>query len=133
MLSVIICLPIIFLFQWCPYVRYCFFIVLWYHFKTLCLFQYVQKNPNCHQIHFQLLAQLSENFIFIYLGLSLFTEVELVFKPMLIIVAFIAICVARWSAVFPLSRFLNFLPNKIRKIFCWYFINISRKYDQHAR
>lgn len=57
---------------------------------------------------FQLLAQLSENFIFIYLGLSLFTEVELVFKPMLIIVAFIAICVARWSAVFPLSRFLNF-------------------------
>lgn len=58
---------------------------------------------------FQLLAQLSENFIFIYLGLSLFTEVELVFKPMLIIVAFISICVARWSAVFPLSRFLNFL------------------------
>ncbi|EMG45763.1 NHX1 Endosomal/prevacuolar sodium/hydrogen exchanger [Candida maltosa Xu316] len=58
---------------------------------------------------FQLLAQLSENFIFIYLGLSLFTEVELVFKPLLIIVAFIAICVARWSAVFPLSRFLNFL------------------------
>lgn len=31
------------------------------------------------------------------------------FKPMLIIVAFISICVARWSAVFPLSRFLNFL------------------------
>ena len=58
---------------------------------------------------FQLLAQLSENFIFIYLGLSLFTEVELVFKPLLIIVAFIAICIARWSAVFPLSRFLNFL------------------------
>lgn len=58
---------------------------------------------------FQLLAQLSENFIFIYLGLSLFTEVELVFKPLLIIVTFILICVARWSAVFPLSRFLNFL------------------------
>ncbi|KAI5956710.1 NHX1 [Candida jiufengensis] len=58
---------------------------------------------------FQLLAQLSENFIFIYLGLSLFTEVELVFKPLLIIVAFISICIARWSAVFPLSKFLNFL------------------------
>lgn len=58
---------------------------------------------------FQLLAQLSENFIFIYLGLSLFTEVELVFKPLLIIVTFISICVARWSAVFPLSRLLNFL------------------------
>lgn len=58
---------------------------------------------------FQFLAQLSENFIFIYLGLSLFTEVELVFKPLLIIVTFILICVARWCAVFPLSRLLNFL------------------------
>lgn len=58
---------------------------------------------------FQFLAQLSENFIFIYLGLSLFTEVELVFKPLLIIVTFISICIARWCAVFPLSRLLNFL------------------------
>lgn len=56
---------------------------------------------------FQLLAQLSENFIFIYLGLSLFTEVELIFKPLLIIVTFVSICVARWAAVFPLSRFIN--------------------------
>lgn len=58
---------------------------------------------------FQLLAQLSENFIFIYLGLSLFTEVALVFKPLLIIVTFVLICIARWCAVFPLSKFLNFL------------------------
>lgn len=58
---------------------------------------------------FQFLAQLSENFIFIYLGLSLFTEVALVFKPLLIIVTFFLVCVARWCAVFPLSRFLNFL------------------------
>ncbi|KAF5212170.1 putative endosomal/prevacuolar sodium/hydrogen exchanger [Clavispora lusitaniae] len=58
---------------------------------------------------FQLLAQLSENFIFIYLGLSLFTEVALVFKPLLIIVTFVSICIARWCAVFPLSKFLNFL------------------------
>lgn len=58
---------------------------------------------------FQFLAQLSENFIFIYLGLSLFTEVELVFKPLLIIVTFILICIARWCSVFPLSRLLNWL------------------------
>lgn len=63
---------------------------------------------------FQLLAQLSENFIFIYLGLSLFTEVELVFKPLLIIVAFICICVARWAAVFPLSRFINWFVRSRR-------------------
>ncbi|CAR24810.1 bifunctional K:H/Na:H antiporter NHX1 [Lachancea thermotolerans CBS 6340] len=58
---------------------------------------------------FQLLAQLSENFIFIYLGLSLFTEVELVYKPLLIIITGISICVARWCAVFPLSNFVNWL------------------------
>ena len=58
---------------------------------------------------FQLLARLSENFIFIYLGLELFTEVELVYKPMLIIVTAISICIARWCAVFPLSRFVNWM------------------------
>ncbi|EJS42159.1 nhx1p [Saccharomyces arboricola H-6] len=58
---------------------------------------------------FQLLARLSENFIFIYLGLELFTEVELVYKPLLIIVAAISICVARWCSVFPLSRFVNWI------------------------
>lgn len=56
---------------------------------------------------FQLLARLSENFIFVYLGLALFTEVELVYKPMLIIVTTISICIARWCAVFPLSRVIN--------------------------
>lgn len=56
---------------------------------------------------FQLLAQLSENFIFVYLGLSLFTEEALIFKPMLIIVTALGICVSRWAAVFPLSRLIN--------------------------
>lgn len=58
---------------------------------------------------FQLLARLSENFIFIYLGLELFTEVELVYKPVLIIITALSICVARWCSVFPLSRFINWL------------------------
>ncbi|KAF5094982.1 hypothetical protein D0Z00_003311 [Geotrichum galactomycetum] len=61
---------------------------------------------------FQLLAQLSENFIFIYLGLSLFTEVELIFKPILIIVTAVGICVSRYVAVFPLSRLINFVHSK---------------------
>ena len=56
---------------------------------------------------FQVLAQLSENFIFIYLGLSLFTESRLQFKPLFIIVTIIGICAARWCAVFPLSRAVN--------------------------
>ncbi|KAK3333448.1 Sodium/hydrogen exchanger family-domain-containing protein [Cercophora scortea] len=56
---------------------------------------------------FQVLAQLSENFIFIYLGLSLFTEKDLVFQPLFIIVTVLAVCAARWMAVFPLSKAIN--------------------------
>lgn len=56
---------------------------------------------------FQVLAQLSENFIFIYLGLSLFTEKDLQYQPLLIIVTVMAVCAARWMAVFPLSRAIN--------------------------
>ncbi|RVX68121.1 hypothetical protein B0A52_08262 [Exophiala mesophila] len=58
---------------------------------------------------FQILAQLSENFIFIYLGLTLFTETDLVFKPLFILVTVIGICAARWLAVFPLSRAINYI------------------------
>ncbi|ODQ54479.1 sodium/hydrogen exchanger [Saitoella complicata NRRL Y-17804] len=58
---------------------------------------------------FQVLAQLSENFIFIYLGLSLFTEVDLVYRPVFIVVTTLAICVARYCAVFPISSLLNLI------------------------
>lgn len=56
---------------------------------------------------FQVLAQLSENFIFIYLGLSLFTDDNLEYHPLLIMVTVLAVCAARWVAVFPLSRAIN--------------------------
>ena len=56
---------------------------------------------------FAALAQLSENFIFIYLGLTLFTETVLYFKPLFIVVTVVGICVARWCAVFPLSKAIN--------------------------
>lgn len=56
---------------------------------------------------FSVLAQLSENFIFIYLGITLFTEPSLQFKPLFIIVTVFGICVARWAAVFPLSKLIN--------------------------
>ena len=56
---------------------------------------------------FQVLAQLTENFIFIYLGLTLFTEKTLVFKPLFILITVLGICVARYAAVFPLSKLIN--------------------------
>lgn len=77
--------------------------------KHYAYFNMLRRTQIATKYIFQFLAQMSENFIFIYLGLTLFTEVELVFKPLLIIVCFFLICVARWCAVFPLSRLLNFL------------------------
>jgi sodium/hydrogen exchanger-like protein 6/7 len=56
---------------------------------------------------FSLMSQLSENFIFIYLGLSLFTSTGLEYKPLFILVTIIGICVARWCAVFPLAGLVN--------------------------
>lgn len=56
---------------------------------------------------FQVISQLSENFIFIYLGLALFTDNALSFEPPLIIVTILAVCAARWVAVFPLSKAIN--------------------------
>ncbi|KAF9923488.1 monovalent cation:H+ antiporter, CPA1 (nhx1) [Linnemannia zychae] len=56
---------------------------------------------------FQVLAQLSENFIFIYLGLTLFTETDLDYKPLFILFTFIFICISRYMAVFPLSSLIN--------------------------
>lgn len=56
---------------------------------------------------FQVMSQLSENFIFIYLGLDLFVETNLQFKPLFIIVAVLGICFARYLSVFPLSKAVN--------------------------
>lgn len=58
---------------------------------------------------FQTLAQLSENFIFIYLGLTLFTDGTLDFKPLFIIITVVGVCVARYAAVFPLSKLINWV------------------------
>lgn len=56
---------------------------------------------------FQTLASLSENFIFIYLGLSLFTGEHLVYQPLLIIFTLAAVVASRYCAVFPLAYVLN--------------------------
>ncbi|WVQ83039.1 sodium/hydrogen exchanger 3 [Cryptococcus sp. DSM 104549] len=58
---------------------------------------------------FAVLAQLSENFIFIYLGLNLFTQEIQVFKPLFILVSAIAVMASRYAAVFPLSELINWI------------------------
>ena len=69
---------------------------------------------------FPTLAQLSENFIFIYLGLSLFTnppsstKVTNYVKPLLIIITTVAVVFTRYAAVFPLSEAINFFQKHSR-------------------
>ncbi|KAG8900964.1 monovalent cation:H+ antiporter, CPA1 (nhx1) [Tulasnella sp. 408] len=63
---------------------------------------------------FSVLAQLSENFIFIYLGLNLFTQDVQVFKPLFILVATVIVCATRYAAVFPLSELINLFHRTAR-------------------
>ncbi|KAI9016402.1 Sodium/hydrogen exchanger family-domain-containing protein [Phycomyces nitens] len=56
---------------------------------------------------FQILSQLSENFIFIYLGVNLFTETDLDYKPLFILFTTLFICIARYFSVAPLSMLIN--------------------------
>ncbi|KAF9481640.1 sodium/hydrogen exchanger [Pholiota conissans] len=69
---------------------------------------------------FSTLAQLSENFIFVYLGMSLFTGAPLsepVFgyvKPVFIIITTISVVFTRYAAVFPLSEGINLFHRHVR-------------------
>jgi sodium/hydrogen exchanger-like protein 6/7 len=69
---------------------------------------------------FAILAQLSENFIFIYLGMSLFTsppsgeKVTSYVKPLFIAITTVAVIFTRYAAVFPLSELINFFHRHAR-------------------
>ncbi|KAJ7767394.1 sodium/hydrogen exchanger [Mycena maculata] len=69
---------------------------------------------------FSTLAQLSENFIFIYLGMSLFTsaptteKVTSYVKPIFITITTVAVIFTRYAAVFPLSEAINFFHKHVR-------------------
>ncbi|GAB7347800.1 hypothetical protein MBLNU459_g5341t1 [Dothideomycetes sp. NU459] len=90
-------------------------------FCGICMKHYAYHNMSRRtqlttKFIFQVMAQLSENFIFIYLGLSLFTESGLEYKPLFILVTVVGICVARYCAVFPLSFIINwFIKYRARK------------------
>ncbi|KAM8849055.1 sodium/hydrogen exchanger 6a [Synchiropus picturatus] len=67
---------------------------------------------------FELLNFLAENFIFSYMGLTLFTFQNHVFDPMFIVGAFLAVFLGRAANIYPLSFLLNLgRRNKIRSNF----------------
>jgi sodium/hydrogen exchanger-like protein 6/7 len=69
---------------------------------------------------FSTLAQLTENFIFIYLGMSLFTSAPVsesvtnYVRPVFIVIATISVVFTRYVAVFPLSQAINFFHKHAR-------------------
>ncbi|KAM6970367.1 sodium/hydrogen exchanger 6-like [Aplochiton taeniatus] len=67
---------------------------------------------------FELLNFLAENFIFSYMGLTLFSFQSHVFNPMFIVGAFLAIFLGRAANIYPLSFLLNLgRKNKIKSNF----------------
>ncbi|KAK1882569.1 Sodium/hydrogen exchanger 6 [Dissostichus eleginoides] len=67
---------------------------------------------------FELLNFLAENFIFSYMGLTLFSFQSHVFNPMFIIGAFFAVFLGRAANIYPLSFLLNLgRKNKIKSNF----------------
>ncbi|RHZ46791.1 hypothetical protein Glove_606g123 [Diversispora epigaea] len=65
------------------------------------------KTKRTTKYMFHVFSKLSENFIYIYLGLTLFTKTDLEYKPFFIFFTAIFMCVSRYCAVFPLSNLLN--------------------------
>ncbi|KAJ2817790.1 monovalent cation:H+ antiporter, CPA1 (nhx1), partial [Coemansia sp. 'formosensis'] len=65
------------------------------------------KSKRATRYLFHLLSGLAENFVFIYLGISLFTSSDVLFRPVFIIFVMVSTCISRYSAIFPLSRLLN--------------------------
>lgn len=69
---------------------------------------------------FSTLAQLSENFIFVYLGLSLFTsaptseKITSYVKPLFITITTVAVIFTRYASVFPLSEAINLFHKHAR-------------------
>ncbi|KAJ3287233.1 monovalent cation:H+ antiporter, CPA1 (nhx1) [Rhizoclosmatium sp. JEL0117] len=78
---------------------------------------------------FRVLSQLSENFVFIYLGVTLFANREQVFSFGLTLFTIVAVLVSRWCSVFPVARVLNrlnpagggkpLLPQNYQTILWW--------------
>ncbi|KAJ3250913.1 monovalent cation:H+ antiporter, CPA1 (nhx1) [Chytriomyces hyalinus] len=56
---------------------------------------------------FRVLSQLSENFVFIYLGVTLFAKAGLVFSPGLTFFTILIVMVSRYASTIPVSTMLN--------------------------
>ena len=78
------------------------------------------KTQRATKYLFSILARLSENFIFIYLGIALFTSAPIsepvtsYVKPLFITISTVAVVFTRYAAVFPLSEAINLFHKHAR-------------------
>ncbi|KAI9297375.1 sodium/hydrogen exchanger [Neoconidiobolus thromboides FSU 785] len=71
-----------------------------------------KESQNTTTSLFKLLAQLSENFCFIYLGIALFTSPVENYSFLLVLCSLFSVCFARYCSTIPLSKVIN----KIQKM-----------------
>ncbi|KAI9102018.1 Sodium/hydrogen exchanger family-domain-containing protein [Phlyctochytrium arcticum] len=89
-------------------------------FCGICLKHYAYNNMSLRtrrttKYMFRVLSQLSENFVFIYLGVTVFTNwAEERFHPLLILFTLGICLVARYLCVIPLSSLINAVARRLR-------------------
>ncbi|KAI9340664.1 Sodium/hydrogen exchanger family-domain-containing protein [Zopfochytrium polystomum] len=62
---------------------------------------------------FRVLSQLSENFIFIYLGVTLFTKGDDLYLPGFIFFTLLIVLVARYASTIPIAQAINYVSRKM--------------------
>jgi NhaP-type Na+/H+ or K+/H+ antiporter len=77
--------------------------------KQYAYFNLSQQSQQTTQHMFEVMAQLSENFVFIYLGLTLFTQPNEVFYWGLIFYLFAATLIGRAACIFPPAGLINLI------------------------
>ncbi|KAI9137950.1 Cation/H+ exchanger, partial [Paraphysoderma sedebokerense] len=70
-----------------------------------------KKSKNITKGMFGVLSLLSENFIFVYLGVTIFAKYEGGFNLLLVLVTFPVILLARYASVFPFAKLLNMISH----------------------
>ncbi|KAJ3019346.1 monovalent cation:H+ antiporter, CPA1 (nhx1) [Thoreauomyces humboldtii] len=90
-------------------------------FCGICLKHYGYNNMSIRtrrttKYMFRVLSQLCENFVFIYLGVTVFTSLKNeVYQPGLIFLTLVICMFARYMSVIPLARLINFVSAKLHR------------------
>lgn len=100
---------------------FCSIILKHYAFTNLS-----RESQRTTQSMFRILAQLSENFCFIYLGITLFTGQKEDYNALMIVSSLIIVCIGRYCSTIPVAKLINFV---IRRFYGVEGDTINQKYQ----